>query len=55
MSISPDEKIRIELQIKRMIRRGQVLPQRFCAFTDEKIIQMYIHAKLIQNEREKKT
>lgn len=55
MSISPDEKIRIELQIKRMIRRGQVFPKKFSVFTDEKIIQMYIHAKLIQNEREKKT
>lgn len=46
MAITEEEKMHIERQIKRMIRRGQVLPKYHCVFTHEEIIQRFIHAKL---------
>jgi hypothetical protein len=42
----------VEDQIRRMIRSGQVLPSRFCAFTPEEIIERFQRAKRIEEARE---
>lgn len=45
--LTPDEKKAVEDQIRRMIKRGQILPRKYSQFTPDEIIEKWNHAKLI--------